>query len=112
MKINESMVNPATNQSVTVRKNWLIISVTTMLMTIVWVGSGIYFALKKSSLPEVQTQRTLSFSTELNDSVFDLLRQRHQISSDSLIEEDRVKIQAAGSINPTIETSVAGNKPD
>lgn len=79
-----------------IKRDWLPVSVMTVIMSIIWIGGSVYFTLNTSSVPEVQRQRLQPLSTQLDEKVLEALAGRQTFLNQPLEEGERVIFQQGG----------------
>lgn len=93
---NNSNLNP---RPVLIAKDWLIIAVLTIIMTLAWIAFGVYRTLIKSTVPEPVKAQTLPLQPQLDEKIIDELQSRISLKNETLSEDQRVIFKGSKS-NP------------
>lgn len=84
---------------VLIAKDWLIIAILTIIMTLAWIAFGVYRTLIKSTVPEPVKAQTLPLQPQLDEKIIDELQSRISLKNETLSEDQRVIFKGSKS-NP------------
>lgn len=90
-----------------IKKDWLLISVLTIITVAIWIGVSVYHVLSTSTVTPPQQTRIQPLSVQLEDGVIDRLSGNRSLSSEVLDESKRV-ILKTGENQSQVEGSAGG----
>lgn len=82
-----------TRRPLLVRREWLHVSVLTIVMVLVWIVMNIYLVLFKRLVPDPLKRRLQLFSIQVDETAIDTLSSRRAFSDESLTEDQRVILE-------------------
>lgn len=86
---NSNNSNPSL-KPVLIAKDWLVVAILTIIMTIIWITLSVYQTLVQSTVPELVKSQTLPFQPQLDEKIIDELQNRLSFQNETLNESDRV----------------------
>lgn len=85
---------------VLIAKDWLIVAILTIIMTVAWIASSVYQTLVRSTVPELVKAQTLPFQPQLDEKIIDELQNRTSFQNETLNESDRVIFKNLETVAP------------
>ena len=90
-----------------ITRDWLLISILSMITVLVWIGVSVYHTVNTSTVNEPQQARMKLISVELDEAVITELSGKKNLSTEILDENERV-ILKTGEEQARIEGSAGG----
>lgn len=98
----ESTASP---KPVLVVRDWLTVVILLLIMTLLWIGFGIYQALTAVNIPEPLGTLTAPVQTDIDTGILEELSRRQQLRHRDLPEADRVRLEAGSGSPPPASPS-------
>lgn len=80
-------------QPVLIARDWLTAVILLLVMTLLWIGFGVYRALTAVDIPEPLRSLTAPVKTEIDTGILEELSARQQLRNLELSETDRVRLE-------------------
>lgn len=104
----------STKHTLFIRRDWLTVSILTIIVVIIWIAISVYHALYTVEVPEPLRRRVQQFSPQLNEEVLKELSTRKPLVDQQLDEQQRVILlgkEEGGNQQPQVAPTSASTSP-